>query len=108
MDTPDLMDTPRQCTATARGGQRCKRRPIPGGAVCVMHGGGAPQVQAANRARLLALVDPALVRLGQLVQEKKQVGVALGAVKDVLDRNGLKAPDHVDSRIEIVWPGMDE
>jgi hypothetical protein len=73
-----------------------------------MHGGGAPQVQAAARARLLALVDPALVRLGQLVQEKKQVAVALGAVKDVLDRNGLKAPERGDSRIEIVWPGMDE
>jgi hypothetical protein len=70
-----------------------------------MHGGGAPQVQAAARQRLAALVDPALLRLGQLVREKKQASVALGAVKDVLDRNGLKAPD---GRIEIVWPGMEE
>lgn len=42
-----------RCTATARQtGQRCKRRPIPGGSVCIIHGGAAPQVAAAARQRL--------------------------------------------------------
>jgi hypothetical protein len=50
----DPTDTPR-CTATAKGtGERCKRRPIPGGTVCVKHGGGAAQVREAAQARLEA------------------------------------------------------
>ncbi len=49
----DPTNTPR-CTATAKGsGERCKRRPIPGGTVCVKHGGGAPAVRAAAEQRLL-------------------------------------------------------
>lgn len=48
----DRTDAPR-CTATAKGtGERCKRRPIPGGTVCVKHGGGAPVVRAAAQRRL--------------------------------------------------------
>lgn len=38
----------RRCTAFARTtGKRCGRRPIPGGTVCVMHGGATPAVRAA-------------------------------------------------------------
>lgn len=49
----DLMEG-RRCTAMAKStGERCKRRPIPGGPVCVKHGGGAPAVQAAADRRLL-------------------------------------------------------
>lgn len=44
----------RRCTATAKGsGSRCKRLAIPGGSVCVKHGGGAPQVREAAQVRLL-------------------------------------------------------
>jgi hypothetical protein len=44
-----------QCSATARRtGQRCTRLAIPGGAVCRWHGGAAPQVAEAARARSLA------------------------------------------------------
>lgn len=43
-----------QCTATSKQSkQRCKRRPIPGGTVCVMHGGKTPAVKAAAEARLV-------------------------------------------------------
>ncbi|WP_193613138.1 hypothetical protein [Nocardioides lijunqiniae] len=53
IDPTDASSTPR-CTATAKGtGQRCKRRPIPGGTVCVKHGGGAPAVRAAAERRQL-------------------------------------------------------
>lgn len=44
--------TRQRCRAHARSGKRCKRFPIPGGTVCVMHGGAAPQVAAAARGRL--------------------------------------------------------
>ena len=32
----------RQCTGTNREGERCRRQPIRGGTVCVMHGGSIP------------------------------------------------------------------
>lgn len=49
----DLKDD-RRCTAKAKGsGERCKRFPVPGATVCVMHGGKAPQVQAAAAERQL-------------------------------------------------------
>lgn len=42
-----------RCTATSRqSSERCRRVPIPGGNVCVMHGGASPNVAAAARARL--------------------------------------------------------
>lgn len=45
----------RQCSATSkRSAQRCKRAPVPGATVCNLHGGKAPQVQAAAKRRLLA------------------------------------------------------
>ena len=44
----------RQCTSKAKGtGARCKRPPVPGADVCVVHGGAAPQVRAKAAERLL-------------------------------------------------------
>lgn len=46
------MDESRRCTAKAKQtGQRCKRAAIPGGKVCVMHGGAIPAVRAAAAKR---------------------------------------------------------
>lgn len=103
MDSLDRMDG-RRCTATSKQShQRCKRRPIPGGTVCVMHGGKAPQVQKAARERLAALIDPAIGRLRDLLTARNE-GVQLGAVKDILDRNDLgptKAPADMPSTFTI-------
>jgi len=42
-----------RCAARSkRSGEGCKRAPIPGGTVCTMHGGAAPQVRAAAVRRL--------------------------------------------------------
>ena len=57
----------RQCTGTNRAGERCQRQPIPGGTVCVMHGGAIPQVQAAAKARLVAMVEPVLGAFEEIV-----------------------------------------
>lgn len=96
----DLMDAlqptdgqKRQCTAKSKqSGVRCKRLPIPGGAVCVMHGGKIPNVRAKALQRLAAMVDPALDELIRLVRKGKQENVRMRAVENVLDRNGLRPP----------------
>lgn len=104
MDTTNHKDAFMSCTATAKGSrQRCKRRPIPGGTVCVKHGGGAPQVQLAAEARLKALIHPAIARLAQLVDQREFPSVAIAAVKDVLDRNGAlgRARETVDATVTV-------
>ena len=51
---PDPTSPKRQCTSKAKGsGTRCKRAPVPGAEVCVVHGGAAPQVRAKAAERLL-------------------------------------------------------
>ena len=83
-----------RCTAKSKQRQaRCKQPAIAGGTVCRFHGGAAPQVQEAARARLDKLTHPAITRLGELVEQKEFPSTALSAVKDVLDRNGFGAPD---------------
>jgi regulator of protease activity HflC (stomatin/prohibitin superfamily) len=43
------------------------------------------------------LVGPALVRLKQLVEDDSTpAAVQLGAVRDILDRTGYKAPAHTE------------
>lgn len=74
------------CTATNRQGKRCGKSPIPGGRVCRMHGGAAPQVKAKAQERLMALQHPAIDRLTQLIAQQEFPSVAIAAVRDVLDR----------------------
>lgn len=47
-----------QCTAKNRKGNRCGGPAIPGGTVCRLHGGAAPQVRAKAQERLADLIDP--------------------------------------------------
>ncbi len=95
----DLMDAPRRmdtsytpCTATSKqSGVRCKRRPIPGGHVCVMHGGGSPLVQFKAQERLKSLQPKAITVLESLLDREEFPTVQIAAVKDVLDRTEGKA-----------------
>lgn len=63
-----------------------------------MHGGAAPQVKQAAEDRIRALVDPALNRLAKLIEDESS-GVALGAVKDILDRAGYAAKQRIEVTI---------
>lgn len=92
-----------RCTATNRQGKRCGKWPIPGGTVCRMHGGGAPQVKRKAEERLRELIDPAITRLAELVAQKEFPSVAIAAVKDVLDRNGAlgKAVEKHDVNLSL-------
>lgn len=86
----------RQCSATSkRSGQRCRRAPIVGGTVCVTHGGGAPQVKLAARERIAALVDPAIDALQRALRHR-DIGVAVRAARDLLDRAGFVAPKPIE------------
>src|SRR5437870_4242942 len=58
----------RQCTATNREGERCRRQPIPGGSVCVMHGGSIPAVQESAKRRLIAMVEPVLGAFEEILE----------------------------------------
>ena len=61
---------PRQCVGSNRAGERCQRNAIPGGTVCVNHGGAAPQVQKSAKQRLLAGADLAIDYLLNLLTPK--------------------------------------
>jgi hypothetical protein len=60
-----------------------------------MHGGKAPQVKAKAEDRIREMVDPALNRLRELLDDELS-GVALAAVKDVLDRAGYAARQRLE------------
>ena len=102
MDPTDPMeaDNPmdgRRCTAHNRSGKCCRNRPIRGGNVCRLHGGGAPQVKKAAKARLDALVDPSIgVYDYALKQKKVNLPAALKAASEVLNRTRHKEPDKLD------------
>ena len=98
MTSLTLDDGRRRCRAHNNLGEPCRQRPIRGGVVCVAHGGRAPQVQRAAKERLNDLVDPALVRLEALLHDQN-AAVALGAVKDVLDRAGFKPVERNESLV---------
>lgn len=77
------------CTAkSSRTGNPCTKHAIAGGTVCRNHGGGAPQVKAKAKERLLALVDPALAVLARFtkVGSSAPESVQLRAATEILDR----------------------
>lgn len=79
-----------KCTATAKNsGVTCKNEAIPGGTVCRMHGGAAPQVRNAAIKRLHDAVPTAIANL--IEKQKSQIeSVSLRATQDILDRNSIK------------------
>lgn len=82
----------RICTAHRTDGQPCQASAIRGGTVCRSHGGSASQVKDAARWRLLELVDPALVRLDQMIRDSTDERLVLAAVKEILSRTGIEPP----------------
>lgn len=90
----------RQCKAHRKNGEQCRRQAIIGGAVCIMHGGKAPQVIRSARERIDAMVDPALTQLARIVEDGESDAVKLAAIKDVLDRAGYKPVEKRENRNE--------
>jgi hypothetical protein len=112
----------RRCTATNRAGERCWRQPIPGGYVCVNHGGRAPQVKQSAKARLLAGADLAIDYLVGLLtprppcpacgrSDADRDPVVVKACQIVLDRSGFHptlAVEHVEAPDPYADLTMDE
>lgn len=90
MTYPLPPDSPIRCTATSvQSKERCKRKSIPGGKVCVIHGGRAPQVQRKAKLRLLELVDPAIATLArEMTNQNAKPSDRLRAADSILDRAG--------------------
>lgn len=79
----------RQCTATAKTGERCQKPPINGATVCIKHGGGAPQVRRKASLRLLELIDPAIATLAREMATAEKSADKQRAANSILDRAGM-------------------
>lgn len=95
---PSNADGSRQCTGHNKLGARCGRAAIPGGFVCSLHGGRAPNVMRVARERLMTLVDPAMAGLFKALKTDEacpvckrtdDMGVVVKAATVVLDRAGF-------------------
>ena len=85
----------RRCKAHKKTGEQCKNASVPGATVCRFHGGAAKHVKAAARARLENATDLMAKQLLGIALTAESEGVKLAAIKDALDRGGLKAPSEV-------------
>lgn len=75
------MDESRRCTAKSRSTQqRCKQAAIIGGTVCAKHGGRAPQVRAAAKARAIQMAAHA-----QAERMVARAGVDVDPIEHLLD-----------------------
>lgn len=98
-----MNDDLRSCSAvSSQTGEPCRKPPIRGASVCASHGGSAPQVRDAARRRMLEAVEPALVRLRELIDSQDE-RVALQAIRLVLDRAGVVSEPEV-----VITPSMIE
>lgn len=96
---PRTLESVRCSAHSSQTGEPCKRWASHGTTVCTSHGARAAQVRIKAEERLKALVHPAITTL-QALLEADSDATRLGAVKDVLDRNGFKPAD----RHEISGP----
>jgi hypothetical protein len=106
------MDESRQCRATARSGERCKRAAIPGGRVCVMHGGATPAVRAAAERRraeaqatalLNAIWDPDAAPITDPVRALQALAGRLQNASDVLGARLDAADADLDGATGMAW-----
>lgn len=91
-----------RCTANASTtGERCKRWSLRGTNVCVKHGAQLPSVREHSEAvvesarmRLMGMADEAVDGLEDLIKIGTAPQIRLAAIKEVLDRSGVKGgPD---------------
>lgn len=86
----------RRCRAHKKNGEQCGNASILGSTVCRYHGGASKHVKQAARARIENATDRmAKELLGMAIDPDMAPAVKLSAIKDALDRGGLKAPEKV-------------
>jgi hypothetical protein len=86
----------RRCRAhSSRTGEPCKNLAMQGGTACRYHGGAAKHVKAAARARLENAAELMAKQLLGIALTAESEAVKLAAIKDSLDRAGLRPPAEV-------------
>jgi hypothetical protein len=86
-----------KCRAHNRQGGPCGNYAIPGGMVCRMHGGAIPHVRDKARMRLIALIEPALGVLSDVMASEKAADAdKIRAANSVLDRAGYGRVQTID------------
>ena len=89
-----------RCTAHRRTGEQCRNPAILGATVCRFHGGAAKQVVHAARVRLQNAAEKmARELLGMATDPNVSDSVKLAAIRDALDRAGLKPITTVDLEV---------
>lgn len=91
----------KKCIGHTRTGAPCPKWAMLGTTVCDTHGGRAPQVKKAARARLAELVDPSIKVMATILKTKPSArnfirpGNQIAVAKDILDRNGMKPKEEI-------------
>lgn len=94
-DWPHGPTPERRCVAHKKNGEQCKNAALKGATVCRYHGGAAPHVKRAARARLEKAADLMAQQLLGIAVGAESEAVKLAAIRDALDRAGLKPPAEV-------------
>lgn len=84
-----------RCVAHKRDGNRCLKAAIKGATVCRTHGGATRHIRNAARVRLENAADLMAKQLLGIALTAEGESVKLAAIRDALDRAGLKAPSEV-------------
>lgn len=96
------MPESRRCVGHRKNGDRCQKPSILGATVCREHGGAAPHVKAAAKARLENAADRlARQLLGMAEDPDMAPAIKLAALKDALDRAGLGARQALDVAVGL-------
>jgi hypothetical protein len=94
-DWADYAEPQRQCRAHKKTGEQCKNAAILGSTVCRYHGGAAEHVKRAARARIENATDLVAKEMIGIALTGDSDAIRVSAIKDILDRGGLKAPSEV-------------
>lgn len=92
--SPDIQG--RRCRGHLKNGEQCHKPAIRGSTVCRTHGGAAPQVVAAARARLANAADSMASNLVGLARTAESEAVRVRATEGVLDRVGIGRTTEVE------------